>query len=97
VHRDEDGLIDYIELRKENRGAQVAGGLDLAITVRGVDTPLGRFGGRLNGTYVLASRIQNAPGDEYVSNLNRFVTDGVVQRWRHTLSLDSQPRQAVFR
>jgi iron complex outermembrane receptor protein len=88
VHRDEDGLIDYIELRKENRGAQLAKGLDLAITVRGIDTPIGRFGGRVNGTYVLASRIQNAPGDDYVSNLNRFVTDGVVQRWRHTISLD---------
>lgn len=88
VHRDEDGLIDYIDLRKENRGAQVAKGLDLAITVRGVDTPLGRFGGRLNGTYVLDSKIQNAPGDEYVSNLNRFVTEGVVQRWRHTVSFD---------
>lgn len=88
VHRDEDGLIDYIELRKENRGAQVAKGLDLAITVRGVDTSIGRFGGRLNGTYVLASKIQNAPGDAYVSNLNHFVTDGVVQRWRHTVSFD---------
>jgi iron complex outermembrane receptor protein len=88
VYRDEDGLIDYIELRKENRGAQVAKGLDLAITVRGVDTPLGRFGGRVNGTYVLTSKIQNAPGDDFVSNLNRFVTDGVVQRWRHTISAD---------
>jgi len=88
VHRDEDGLIDYIELRKENRGAQQAKGLDLAVTVRGVDTAFGRFGGRLNGTYVLASKIQNAPGDAFVSNLNRFVTDGVVQRWRHTLTFD---------
>jgi len=88
VHRDEDGLIDYIELRKENRGAQIAKGLDLALTVRGVDTAFGRLGGRLNGTYVLDSKIQNAPGDAFVSNLNRFVTDGVVQRWRHTLTVD---------
>lgn len=88
VYRDEDGLIDYIELRKENRGAQLARGLDLAVTVRGVNTPYGHFGGRLNGTYVLSSKIQNAPGDAFVSNLNRFVTDGVVQRWRHSLSLD---------
>jgi iron complex outermembrane receptor protein len=88
VYRDEDGLIDYIELRKENCGAQLARGLDLAVTVRGVDTAFGRFGGRLNGTYVLSSKIQNAPGDAFVSNLNRFVTDGVVQRWRHTVSFD---------
>lgn len=88
VYRDEDGLIDYIELRKDNRGAQLARGLDLALTVRGVDTAIGRFGGRLNGTYVLTSKIQNAPGDPFVSNLNRFVTKGVVQRWRHTVSVD---------
>jgi iron complex outermembrane receptor protein len=88
VYRDEDGLIDYIELRKDNRGAQLARGIDLALTVRGVDTAIGRFGGRLNGTYVLTSKIQNAPGDAFVSNLNRFVTDGVVQRWRHTVSVD---------
>jgi iron complex outermembrane receptor protein len=88
VYRDEDGLIDYIELRKENRGAQLARGIDLALNVRGVDTGIGRFGGRLNGTYVLSSKIQNAPGDAFVSNLNRFVTDGVVQRWRHTVSFD---------
>jgi iron complex outermembrane receptor protein len=88
VYRDEDGLIDYIELRKENRGAQLARGIDLALNVRGVDTGIGRFGGRLNGTYVLSSEIQNAPGDAFVSNLNRFVTDGVVQRWRHTVSFD---------
>ncbi|MEM8513990.1 iron complex outermembrane receptor protein [Massilia sp. MP_M2] len=88
VYRDEDGLIDYIELRKDNRGAQLARGIDLALTVRGIDTAIGRFGGRLNGTYVLTSNIQNAPGDAFVSNLNRFVTDGVVQRWRHTVSFD---------
>jgi iron complex outermembrane receptor protein len=88
VHRDEDGLIDYIELRKENRGAQLATGVDLTLDFRAVQTAWGRFGGRLNGTYVLDSKIQNAPGDVYVSNLNRFVTDGVVQRWRHTITLD---------
>ncbi|CAN7706292.1 TonB-dependent receptor [Pseudoduganella sp. LjRoot289] len=88
VHRDEDGLIEYIELRKENRGAQLAKGLDLALDLRGMATPVGKFGARLNGTYVLSSKIQNSPGDAYVSNLNKFVTDSVVQRWRHTVSFD---------
>jgi iron complex outermembrane receptor protein len=37
---------------------------------------------------VTDSKIQNEPGDAYVSNLGRFVTDGVVQRWRHTITLD---------
>jgi iron complex outermembrane receptor protein len=88
VHRDEDGLIDYIELRKENRGAQVATGLDLTLDFRGVQTWAGRFGGHLSGTYVLNSKIQNSVGDVYLSNLGRFVTDGVVQRWRHTVTFD---------
>ena len=88
VHRDEDGYIDYIDMNKENRGAQKASGLDLTIDYKGVQTWAGRFGGRLSGTYVMNSKIQNAPGDAYVSNLGRFVTDGVVQRWRHTITFD---------
>ena len=88
VHRDEDGLIDYIELHKENRGAQLASGLDVVFDLHKVDTAVGRFGARLNGTYVLSSKIQTSPGDAYISNLGRFVTDTVVQRWRHTISLD---------
>ncbi len=88
VHRDEDGYIDYIELHKENRGAQVASGLDLVVDVHRIDTGVGRFGAHLSGTYVLASKIQTSPGDAFISDLGKFVTDGVVQRWRHTLTFD---------
>ncbi|MGK5044023.1 TonB-dependent receptor [Janthinobacterium sp. GB1R12] len=88
VHRNEDNEIDYIELRKENRGAQKASGIDITADLHGVKTAWGRFGGHLSGTYVLGSKIQTSPGDTFVSNLNRFVTDGVVQRWRHTITLD---------
>src|SRR5450830_101759 len=88
VHRDADGLIDYIELRKENRGAQKASGIDFTADLHGVKTAWGRFGGHLSGTYVLDSKIQTSPGDTFISNLNTFVTEGVVQRWRHTITLD---------
>ncbi len=88
VFRDEDNEIEYIELHKENRGAQIASGIDLVFDVHGVDTPVGRLGGRLTGTYVLDSKIQTAPDDPFISNLGRFVTDGVVQRWRHTITFD---------
>jgi len=89
VHRyEDDNTIEYIDMYKENRGAQKAAGLDLTIDYKGVDTWAGRFGGRLSGTYVTDSKIQNEPGGGYVSNLGRFVTDGVVQRWRHTITLD---------
>ena len=88
VHRNDDNEIDYIELRKENRGAQKASGIDITADLHGVKTAWGRFGGHLSGTYVLDSKIQTSPGDTFVSNLNKFVTDGVVQRWRHTITLD---------
>jgi iron complex outermembrane receptor protein len=88
VHRDEDDYIDYIELHKENRGAQVASGLDLVVDLHRIDSAIGRFGGRLNGTYVLDSKIQTSPGDAFISNRGRFVTDSVVQRWRHTVTFD---------
>jgi iron complex outermembrane receptor protein len=90
VHRDEDGLIDYIELHKENRGAQVASGLDLVLDLHRIDTAAGRFGAHLNGTYVLDSKVQTGNGDAFISNLGRFVTEGAVQRWRHTASADWQ-------
>jgi iron complex outermembrane receptor protein len=87
VHRDEDAYIDYIELRKENRGAQKATGLDLAMELHGIKTDWGKFSARMLGTLMLDSKLQTNPGDAYVSNLGKFVTEGVVQRWRHRLSL----------
>ncbi|MBC3808914.1 TonB-dependent receptor [Undibacterium seohonense] len=87
VHRDEDKYIDYIELRKENRGSQIASGLDLAIEMHGINTSWGKISARMLGTYMLNSKLQTNPGDPYVSNLGKFVTEGVVQRWRHRLSM----------
>ncbi|MYM25539.1 TonB-dependent receptor [Duganella sp. FT135W] len=88
IHRDEDQYIEYVDLYKENRGAQKASGLDLTIDYKGVKTWAGNFGGRLSGTYVIDSKLQNEVDGPYVSNLGRFVTDGVVQRWRHAITLD---------
>lgn len=88
VHRDEDGDIDWIDLIKENRGKQKISGLDLGVSLTGLKTSLGEFGLRLNGTLTLKSKQQTGDGDPFVSNLGRFINDGVVQRWRHTLSVD---------
>jgi iron complex outermembrane recepter protein len=88
VHRDEDGDIDYIELRKENRGAQKASGLDLVADLHGIKTAWGQFGARLSGTLMLDSKLQTSTGDPFISNLGRFVTENAVQRWRHRLSVD---------
>ena len=88
VHRDADGVIDTIDLIKENRGKQRISGLDLGVNLSGLKTSFGQFGLRLNGTLTLKSLQQTGNGDPFVSNLGVFINDGVVQRWRHTVSLD---------
>ncbi|MBN8503334.1 MAG: TonB-dependent receptor [Burkholderiales bacterium] len=84
----DDSTICFIELQKENRGQQKLSGIDLQAEWQGPATALGRFGIKLSGTYALESKKQTGNGDPYISNLGRFVTDGVVQRWRHRLTLD---------
>ncbi len=54
----------------------------------GLKTGLGNFAVGLRGTLALVSKQQTGNGDPFISNLGRFVTDGVVQRWRHRLSVD---------
>jgi len=82
------GEITNIVLEKRNQGIQRTSGLDLNLEWRGAKTDLGRFSARLNGTVVLESKKQTAPGEAFISNLNKFVNDGVVQRWRHRLAVD---------
>lgn len=84
----DDHEICYIELRKENRGREKSSGIDIVLDLHDMVTGYGRFGARLSGTLTLVSKRQTGDGDPYVSNLGRFVTDGVVQRWRHRLSVD---------
>ena len=84
----DDSSICYIELHKENRGAQKSAGLDLVAEMRGIRTAYGTWGAKLAGTLVLTSKQQTGNGDPFISNLGRFVTDGVVQRWRHRLTVD---------
>lgn len=84
----DDTEICYIDLRKENRGGTRSAGLDIVAEWTNIASPVGRFGLTLKGTYTLESKQQMGNGDPFVSNLGRFVTDGVVQRWRHLLSVD---------
>ncbi len=83
-----DNEICYIELRKENRGGQKTAGVDVMVDFHDLRTDLGKFGVRLNGTLAVLSKQQTANGDPYISNLGKFVTDGVVQRWRHRVTMD---------
>jgi len=88
VIRDEDQVIDHIDLIKRNRGKQKISGLDLGVSVSKIKSPIGELGLSLNGTLTLQSKQQTGDGDPYVSNLGRFINDGVVQRWRHTVAVD---------
>ncbi|MDR7296116.1 iron complex outermembrane receptor protein [Pelomonas aquatica] len=88
VHRDEDNVIEAIDLVKENRGKQRISGVDLGVALTNLKTGFGQFGLRLNGTLTLKSKQQTGDGDPFVSNLGVFINDGVVQRWRHSLTLD---------
>lgn len=88
MHRDEDNAIDHIDLVKENRGGQKLAGLDFGASLSGLKSGLGTFGLRFNGTLTLSSKQQTGNDDPYVSNLGHFINDGVVQRWRHTVSAD---------
>jgi iron complex outermembrane recepter protein len=88
VIRDSDQWIDHIDLIKRNRGKQKISGIDLGLSVSKIKSPIGELGVSLNGTLTLQSKQQTGDGDPYVSNLGRFINDGVVQRWRHTLAID---------
>ena len=88
VHRNADNEIDHIDLVKDNRGAQKISGLDFSTSLSGLKSRWGTFGLRFNGTLTLKSEQQTGNDDPYVSNLGHFINDGVVQRWRHTLSAD---------
>ncbi|MFG6463825.1 TonB-dependent receptor [Roseateles sp. DXS20W] len=88
VHRRASGKIDAIDLIKDNRGKQRISGLDFGVALSELKTGIGQFGLRLNGTLTLKSEQQTGNGDPFVSNLGVFINDGVVQRWRHTASID---------
>jgi iron complex outermembrane receptor protein len=88
ITRDEDGYISNIILRKENQGRLKTSGVDLGVDYRGPATEFGRFGAAFTGTWAFKYDRQFGEGTEYVSNLNVFLNDQVVQRWRHRLSLD---------
>ncbi len=88
VHRNDDNEIDHIDLRKENRGRQKLSGLDIGASIGGLKSGVGTFGLRLNGTLTLNAKQQPGKDDPYFNNLGHFINDGVVQRWRHTVSAD---------
>jgi iron complex outermembrane receptor protein len=88
VKRFSDGFVDYIAVRKENRGKLNTSGIDLALNWRGEASGMGRFGAGVSGTYITQYEFQTDPASPMVDGLGKFRDDKAVQRWRHRLNLD---------
>jgi len=88
VTRFSDGFVNFVSVRKENRGNLNTSGFDVSLRLRALDTGSGRFGGRLDGTLVTEYKFATDPRSPLVDGLGRFRDDKAVQRWRHRLSVD---------
>ncbi|MCV2358834.1 MULTISPECIES: TonB-dependent receptor [Roseateles] len=89
VKRDEFGeFIDTILLKKENQGELRTSGIDLDVSYRFNAGEAGRFRANANGTYVLKYERQFGAGEPFESNAGRFLSDQVIQKWRHRVSVD---------
>jgi iron complex outermembrane receptor protein len=82
------GFITQIDSRLRNLGGLRTTGIDLSVEWKAPALALGKLGVRLNGTYVTDYEVQDGPGRPFVNALGKFFNDQVVQRWRHTLTLD---------
>jgi iron complex outermembrane receptor protein len=88
IQRDVDGFITNILLQKENQGKLRTSGFDLGLQLSSPTTAFGRFGFSVQGTYVLKYERQFGPQEPYRSNVNVFLNDQVVQKWRHRVAVD---------
>ena len=82
------GFVNYINVKKENRGQLNTSGVDLALRWRGANTDMGRFGVSMAGTLITKYEFSTDPRSPMVDGLGRFRDDKAVQRWRHKLNLD---------
>ena len=88
IQRDEDGAITSILLMKENQGKLKTSGFDIGAEWRGDRGPWGRFGVNLSGTLILHYDRQFGPQEPFRNNLNVFLNDQVIQKWRHRINFE---------
>jgi len=88
VRRFSDGFIDFITVKKENRGKLNTSGVDVALRWSGDSGPYGRFGAAVAGTLVTEYKFSTDPRSPLVDGLGRFRDDKAVQRWRHKINAD---------
>ncbi|MCY4745820.1 TonB-dependent receptor [Pelomonas sp. UHG3] len=88
VKRFSDGFVEFVNVKKENRGKLDTSGLDVSLAWRGENTAYGRFGASLAGTLITEYKFNTDPRSPMVDGLGKFRDDKAVQRWRHKLSVD---------
>jgi iron complex outermembrane receptor protein len=88
VVRDEDGVVSFLQFKKENRGKLNTSGLDIELNWRGDASSVGRFSASLNGTLITKYKFQSDPNSPMTNGLGVFRDDKAVQRWRHKLNID---------
>jgi iron complex outermembrane receptor protein len=88
VKRFSDGFVEFVNVRKENRGKLNTSGIDISLSWRGEATTYGRFGASLGGTLITEYKFNTDPRSPMADGLARFRDDKAVQRWRHKLSVD---------
>jgi iron complex outermembrane receptor protein len=82
------GPIMEIDSRLRNIGSLKTSGVDISADWRLPTTAMGKFGVSVNGTYIIDYSTNEGAGAKDVSAVDKFANDQVVQRWRHTLTLN---------
>lgn len=80
--------IAFIDSATENLGELKTSGIDLSAAWRSAATSYGRFGLRLDGTYVTKYKYQRERGGEFIDALGRYSDNSPVFRWQHVLTAD---------
>lgn len=82
------GKIISVDGRMKNIGSLKTSGIDLNLNWRLPETAIGKFTLGVNGTYVIDYKTKTTAASPEVSGVGVFTDTQVVQRWRHTLTLD---------
>ncbi|MFC3147394.1 TonB-dependent receptor [Piscinibacterium candidicorallinum] len=80
--------IVSVDSSLKNFAALKTDGWDLGVDVRLPRSDYGRVSLGFNGTYVNNYKTQEGAGARYITAVGRFANDQVVQRWRHTATVN---------
>ena len=98
VSRDSSGNITNIVTNNVNSGGVLTAGVDVDVRWTGLNTPVGRFGAELAGTWIqkydlttIDGTVQHSVGrttDPSDSAINAVTNGGMIFRWKHALTVN---------